>query len=139
MRKRTQLCAFAILVVLATMAPGVMAKPDGVGVCHEGEAAGHFSYVVVPAKQLELNKAGKYHGHGRHVQEGHDILGLTREQCLARNPVKPTPSPSPVAFVNAAPITCPSGQSPVHTDVGWFCGNNGGNTSNADETKNPNT
>lgn len=40
---------------------------------------------------------------------------------------------------SADPITCPNGQTSVHTDSGWACQNNGGNLSNADETKNPNT
>lgn len=40
--------------------------------------------------------------------------------------------------VSAAPITCPKPQVATHTDNGWFCVNNGGNTSGAAETKNPN-
>lgn len=39
----------------------------------------------------------------------------------------------------AAPITCPPGQSPSHTDSGeWLCLNNGGHTDQSGETKNPN-
>ena len=39
----------------------------------------------------------------------------------------------------AAPITCPPGQDPVHTDAGWQCVNHGGSGNpNTEETKNPN-
>jgi len=38
----------------------------------------------------------------------------------------------------AAPITCPPPQVAEKTDNGWACVNNGGNTSGAAETKNPN-
>ena len=41
-------------------------------------------------------------------------------------------------LVQADPITCPNGQHSEHFTAGWFCVNNGGNTSNADQTKNPN-
>jgi hypothetical protein len=39
---------------------------------------------------------------------------------------------------SSAPITCPGGQSVVKTADGWECENNGGNTSNAENPKNPN-
>lgn len=38
----------------------------------------------------------------------------------------------------AAPITCPGGQTVTKTSSGWDCVNNGGNTSNAENPKNPN-
>ncbi|NUT37393.1 MAG: hypothetical protein HOV79_30470 [Hamadaea sp.] len=38
----------------------------------------------------------------------------------------------------AAPITCPGGQTVTKTSGGWDCVNNGGNTSNAENPKNPN-
>jgi hypothetical protein len=39
---------------------------------------------------------------------------------------------------SAAPITCPGGQTATKTASGWDCVNNGGNTSNAEDPKNPN-
>jgi hypothetical protein len=39
---------------------------------------------------------------------------------------------------NAAPITCPGGQTATKVAGGWDCVNNGGNTSNAEDPKNPN-
>lgn len=39
---------------------------------------------------------------------------------------------------SAAPISCPDGQSVTKTSSGWDCVNNGGNTSNAEDPKNPN-
>ena len=38
----------------------------------------------------------------------------------------------------ADPITCPSGQTSTKTATGWDCVNNGGNTSNAEDPRNPN-
>lgn len=39
----------------------------------------------------------------------------------------------------ADPITCPSGQVSAQTAPGvWDCVNNGGNTSNAEDPRNPN-
>ena len=38
---------------------------------------------------------------------------------------------------SAAPINCPGGQIATH-DGGWDCVNKGGNTSNAEDPKNPN-
>ena len=38
----------------------------------------------------------------------------------------------------AAPIDCPGGQTATKTATGWDCVNNGGNTSNAENPKNPN-
>lgn len=38
----------------------------------------------------------------------------------------------------AAPIDCPGGQVATKTASGWDCVNNGGNTSNAEDPKNPN-
>jgi len=38
----------------------------------------------------------------------------------------------------AAPITCPGGQTATKTSSGWDCVNKGGNTSNAENPKNPN-
>jgi uncharacterized membrane protein len=38
----------------------------------------------------------------------------------------------------ADPITCPPGQHSEKVNGVWKCVNNGGNTSNAAETKNPN-
>jgi hypothetical protein len=42
------------------------------------------------------------------------------------------------ASVSAAPIDCPGGQTATKTASGWDCVNNGGNTSNAENPKNPN-
>lgn len=39
---------------------------------------------------------------------------------------------------SAAPIECPGGQVATKTADGWDCVNNGGNTSNAEDPKNPN-
>ncbi len=38
----------------------------------------------------------------------------------------------------AAPIDCPGGQVATKTASGWDCVNKGGNTSNAEDPKNPN-
>jgi hypothetical protein len=38
----------------------------------------------------------------------------------------------------SAPISCPGGQTATKTPGGWDCVNNGGNTSNAEDPKNPN-
>jgi hypothetical protein len=43
----------------------------------------------------------------------------------------------PTAVASAAPIDCPGGQTATHNG-GWNCVNNGGNTSNAEDPKNPN-
>jgi hypothetical protein len=43
-----------------------------------------------------------------------------------------------VAPAFADPIECPPGQHSEKVNGEWTCVNNGGNTSNADETKNPN-
>ena len=39
---------------------------------------------------------------------------------------------------SAAPIDCPGGQTATKTASGWDCVNKGGNTSNAEDPKNPN-
>jgi hypothetical protein len=39
---------------------------------------------------------------------------------------------------HADPLTCPAGQVSVKTATGWDCQNNGGNTSNAEDPRNPN-
>lgn len=39
---------------------------------------------------------------------------------------------------SAAPIECPGGQIATKTADGWDCVNRGGNTSNAEDPKNPN-
>ena len=39
---------------------------------------------------------------------------------------------------SAAPISCPGGQTATKTSSGWDCVNKGGNTSNAEDPKNPN-
>ena len=39
---------------------------------------------------------------------------------------------------SAAPIDCPGGQTATKVDGGWDCENRGGNTSNAEDPKNPN-
>lgn len=39
---------------------------------------------------------------------------------------------------SAAPITCPGGQTATKTASGWDCVNQGGNTSNSENPKNPN-
>lgn len=44
----------------------------------------------------------------------------------------------PVTAASAAPITCPGGQTATKTADGWDCVNKGGNTSNAEDPKNPN-
>jgi hypothetical protein len=38
----------------------------------------------------------------------------------------------------AAPIDCPGGQTATKVAGGWDCVNKGGNTSNAEDPKNPN-
>ncbi len=43
-----------------------------------------------------------------------------------------------VPTANAAPIDCPNGQTATKLSGGWDCVNNGGNTSNAEDPKNPN-
>lgn len=43
-----------------------------------------------------------------------------------------------VSPASAAPIDCPGGQTATKTDGGWDCVNRGGNTSNAEDPKNPN-
>ncbi len=43
-----------------------------------------------------------------------------------------------VPTANAAPITCPDDQTATKVSGGWDCVNNGGNTSNAEDPKNPN-
>jgi hypothetical protein len=43
-----------------------------------------------------------------------------------------------VTAAQAAPITCPNGQTPGKVGTTFVCVNNGGNASNAAETKNPN-
>ena len=43
-----------------------------------------------------------------------------------------------VPAAQAAPIDCPGGQVVTKTASGWDCVNNGGNTSNAEDPKNPN-
>lgn len=43
-----------------------------------------------------------------------------------------------VPAADAAPISCPAGQTATKTASGWDCVNNGGNTSNAEDPKNPN-
>lgn len=43
-----------------------------------------------------------------------------------------------VGVANAAPITCPAGQTATKVADGWDCVNNGGNPSNAEDPKNPN-
>jgi hypothetical protein len=40
---------------------------------------------------------------------------------------------------SADPISCPGKQISVKTSAGWECQNPGGNTSNAEDTNNPNT
>jgi hypothetical protein len=46
---------------------------------------------------------------------------------------------APLAMeASAAPIDCPGGQTATKTASGWDCVNNGGNTSNAENPKNPN-
>lgn len=39
---------------------------------------------------------------------------------------------------SAAPIDCPNGQTATKVAGGWDCVNRGGNTSNAEDPKNPN-
>ncbi len=41
------------------------------------------------------------------------------------------------ATASADPITCPNGQASEKVAGEWSCVNGGGNTSNADETRNP--
>ena len=45
---------------------------------------------------------------------------------------------SGVGVASADPITCPGKQVSERVDGEWRCVNPGGNTSGADETKNPN-
>jgi hypothetical protein len=42
------------------------------------------------------------------------------------------------ATASAAPIECPGGQTATKVEGGWDCVNKGGNTSNAEDPKNPN-
>ena len=42
------------------------------------------------------------------------------------------------AVAQAAPINCPGSQVATKTATGWDCVNAGGNTSNAEDPKNPN-
>lgn len=44
----------------------------------------------------------------------------------------------PAAPAFAPPINCPGSQTATKTAGGWDCVNNGGNTSNAEDPKNPN-
>jgi hypothetical protein len=44
----------------------------------------------------------------------------------------------PATASSAAPIDCPGGQTATKTASGWDCVNRGGNTSNAEDPKNPN-
>jgi hypothetical protein len=39
---------------------------------------------------------------------------------------------------SAAPIDCPNGQTATKVSGGWDCVNKGGNSSNAEDPKNPN-
>jgi hypothetical protein len=39
---------------------------------------------------------------------------------------------------SGAPIDCPGGQTATKTASGWDCVNRGGNSSNAEDPKNPN-
>ena len=43
-----------------------------------------------------------------------------------------------VGVANADPITCPPGQTSAKVDNVFVCVNNGGNTSNAADPRNPN-
>jgi hypothetical protein len=44
-----------------------------------------------------------------------------------------------IPAANAAPINCPGGQTATKVSPGeWECVNRGGNTSNAEDPKNPN-
>lgn len=43
-----------------------------------------------------------------------------------------------VGTASAAPIECPGGQTATKVATGWDCVNNGGNSSNAEDPKNPN-
>lgn len=97
MRSRTvQLFVFGVVLLLVAFAPvAFAAKPDKTNVCHLDKDTGTYSYISVPSKQFQPNPHGNLRGHARHVAAGDDILGLTREECLAKNP---TPVPSPVAF-----------------------------------------
>jgi len=44
---------------------------------------------------------------------------------------------SGTGIASAAPIDCPGGQVATKVAGGWDCMNRGGNTSNADDPKNP--
>ena len=61
----------------------------------------------------------------RRLATGMTVLGFTAALGMA-----------PPA--QAAPIDCPGGQTATKTASGWDCVNNGGNTSNAENPKNPN-
>jgi hypothetical protein len=47
---------------------------------------------------------------------------------------------STAAVATADPITCPPGQVGTHnpSEGGWVCVNNGGNTNNSEDPRNPN-
>lgn len=71
----------------------------------------------------------------RHVADSHTrrlriIAGLTASLLAVGAAVT-------AATAAADPITCPAGQTSQKVDNQWVCVNGGGNTSNADETKNP--
>ncbi|MGH8869743.1 MAG: hypothetical protein ACRDYU_17340 [Actinomycetes bacterium] len=64
---------------------------------------------------------------------GRRIRGILVVAALVAGGLFATAVPS-----SAAPITCPDGQTATKLASGWDCVNNGGNTSNAEDPKNPN-
>lgn len=75
-------------------------------------------------------------GTRRGRDDGRDTMRKVRRTVLAAAVVGATLLP--LGISSAAPIDCPNGQTATKTSSGWDCVNNGGNTSNAEDPKNPN-
>lgn len=74
---RTLIAAILALATVGSIAvvPAHAAKPDKVGVCHQ--SANHYEYIVVNPHALK--------GHAHHAG---DVLGLSKDDCLALNAPK---------------------------------------------------
>lgn len=83
-RSLALLAGAAPLFAVTFAATPVRADTEKVGVCHLG-GNGHYVYVEVPEKQFHFTRKFNLPGHAHHTATGHDLLGLTREECLARN------------------------------------------------------
>jgi hypothetical protein len=74
----------ALLLFTAQLAAA--APAEKVGVCHLTDSdPAQYEYLEIPAQQFEPTKKGRLKGHARHAALGLDILGLSEEDCLARN------------------------------------------------------